>query len=70
MKKSSICNIQMKPLLEAIVMNDRDEKDTHGNCRVAQTDAEGNANLCCCYLLDPDGQYIDPCYLPVKDCCL
>ncbi len=51
-------------------MNDRDEKDTHGNCRVAQTDAEGNANLCCCYLLDPDGQYIDPCYLPVKDCCL
>jgi hypothetical protein len=51
-----------------MIMND--EKEKHDECRIAQTDAEGNTNLCCCYILDRDGRYEDPCYLPVDDCCL
>ena len=46
-----------------------DEKDKHDECRITKTDAEGNTNLCCCYILDRDEKYEDPCYLPVDDCC-
>lgn len=48
-------------------MNAANEK--HAECKMTQTDPEGNTNLCCCYLIDQDGQYEDPCYLPVEDCC-
>ncbi|MCF8051391.1 MAG: hypothetical protein K9L59_09160 [Desulfobacterales bacterium] len=30
---------------------------------------EGNADLCCCYLREPDGSYTDPCPRPVDACC-
>lgn len=43
-----------------------DEKEKHDECRIAQTDAEGNTNLCCCYIIDWDGRYEDPCYLPAE----
>ena len=46
-----------------------DDIETHDECKMAQTDSEGNINLCCCYILDQDGRYVDPCYLPVEDCC-
>lgn len=46
-----------------------DDKEKRDECKMAQTDSEGNTNLCCCYILDQDDQYEDPCYLPVDDCC-
>jgi hypothetical protein len=46
-----------------------DDKEKHDECKMTQTDSEGNINLCCCYILDQDGQYEDPCYLSVDDCC-
>jgi len=53
--------------MESRIMGD--DKEKHDECKMAQTDSEGNANLCCCYILDQDDQYEDPCYLPVDDCC-
>ena len=48
-------------------MNDINEpKDA---CSMQTTDEQGNTNLCCCYVMDPDGNYDDPCYAPVEDCC-
>ena len=50
-----------------MTMNAENEK--HDECRMTQTDAEGNPNLCCCYMLNSDNRYEDPCYHPVGDCC-
>jgi hypothetical protein len=49
-------------------MNDNEEKEAD-ECKLAPTDSEGNTNLCCCYVLDPDGKTTDPCHLPVENCC-
>lgn len=46
--------------------NDNEE---HGECKMTQTDPEGNTNLCCCYILNDDDRVEEPCYLPVEDCC-
>lgn len=32
-------------------------------------DAQDQADLCCCYALDPDDDYVDPCYDPADECC-
>ena len=56
------------PKMEGRIMND--DKENHDECKMTQTDSEGNTNLCCCYILDQDGQYEDPCYLSVDDCCV
>ena len=37
-----------------------DDKEKPDECKMAQTDSEGNTNLCCCYILDQDDQYEDP----------
>ena len=47
-----------------------DTKQENDECKMKQTDYEGNINLCCCYILNQDDQYEDPCYLPVHECCL
>jgi len=46
-----------------------DTKDDNGACRMLETDSEGNTNLCCCYTVDANGNYEDPCIVPVKECC-
>ncbi|MDH3885284.1 MAG: hypothetical protein OET63_13785 [Desulfobacterales bacterium] len=46
-----------------------DDKEKRDECKVTQTDSEGNRNLCCCYILDEDDRYEDPCYLPANECC-
>jgi hypothetical protein len=46
-----------------------DVKEKQDECKLSQTDSEGNANLCCCYILEDDGRIQDPCYLPVDECC-
>ena len=38
-------------------------------CRMSQTDETGKTNLCCCYILQDDGNYEDPCYQPADSCC-
>jgi hypothetical protein len=38
-------------------------------CRMGESDAEGNTNLCCCYIMDDNGNYLDPCYQPAEECC-
>lgn len=48
-------------------MNDTNE--TKDACRMDTTDAQGQTNLCCCYVLDQDGSFSDPCYTRVEACC-
>ena len=49
-------------------MSDNEEKAADA-CKLAPTDSEGKTNLCCCYVLDPDGGTTDPCPLPAENCC-
>lgn len=45
------------------------EKVQVSECSMNETDAQGHSNLCCCYVIDEDGEYEDPCFQPVEDCC-
>jgi len=45
---------------------EREKRDT---CMMHERDSQENPNLCCCYIIDSDGRYVDPCYRPVTDCC-
>jgi hypothetical protein len=54
---------------EGNVMSENNEKQKDA-CTIDATDSQGNPNLCCCYVMDPDGRYLDPCYHPVDDCCV
>lgn len=60
-------------LIEELVNEKRavmsDQKEKHDECKMTQTDSEGNTDLCCCYILDEDGRLQDPCHLPVDDYC-
>lgn len=46
-----------------------EEEKTGNDCRIEATDAEGDPNLCCCYIIDEHGNYTDPCDKPVATCC-
>ncbi len=59
--------IMRKPQKKDHVMDENKEKQE--KCKMHQKDTEGNTNLCCCYMLDQNHQYEDPCHLPVDDCC-
>jgi len=50
-------------------MNNHDEKENKDDYHMYPFDDEGLTNLCCCYIIDHDGRYEDPCYMPVDDCC-
>ena len=52
---------------KAPVMNDG--PDSPKRCAVQETDRLGHANLCCCYIMDAEGELHDPCYQPVDACC-
>ncbi len=47
----------------------KEDKEEIVECKMPQADSEDRANLCCCYIVNKEGQYEDPCYLPVGDCC-
>ena len=49
-------------------MNDIEENEAD-NSKLALRDSEDHTNLCCCYVLGPDGGTTDACHLPVKNCC-
>lgn len=38
-------------------------------CITAVLDSRDAPDLCCCYLIDANDQYADPCHLPVEDRC-
>jgi hypothetical protein len=48
---------------------DNENEHTSDECSMNETDAQGHANLCCCYVINEDGEYEDPCFQPVEDCC-
>ncbi len=41
-----------------------DKNKSHKLCNMRETDETGIPNLCCCYIVDADGKYQDPCYHP------
>jgi len=46
-----------------------DENERSDTCEMKETDARGRTNLCCCYTMDEEDNYEDPCYTPAEDCC-
>ncbi len=46
-----------------------EEQEAENDCQIEATDVKGDPNLCCCYVLDEEGHYLDPCYRPVDTCC-
>jgi hypothetical protein len=58
-------------LVEEQLMSENNKKVNESNkeCRMDTTDSQGHSNLCCCYVLQEDGSYVDPCYIPVDHCC-
>jgi hypothetical protein len=49
--------------------DEKEEKEQKDACMMHHTDLEGDPNLCCCYIVDADGTYVDPCYAPTSGCC-
>ena len=43
----------------------RKEKEKKDTCMMHKKDSQGDPNLCCCYVVDSEGRYVDPCYRPV-----
>jgi hypothetical protein len=44
-------------------------KKSEKECRMEATDSEGHSNLCCCYVIQDDDSYTNPCDIPADDCC-
>lgn len=45
------------------------EKTEQNTCAMDVKDTHGNTNICCCYVMTPDGRYEDPCFYPAGSCC-
>jgi hypothetical protein len=48
---------------------EQEKKDKKEACIMHHADAAGDPNLCCCYIIDSEGRFEDPCYHPVSGCC-
>ena len=46
-----------------------DKKENKDTCTMNERDFQEDPSLCCCYSVDSDGIYVDPCYRPVSGCC-
>jgi hypothetical protein len=46
-----------------------EKKENKDTCMIYERDSQADPNLCCCYIVDSDGRYVDPCYRPVNGCC-
>ncbi len=46
-----------------------EDKNNDNECLMNTADSQKNTNLCCCYVIDEDGNYTNPCYIPVDECC-
>lgn len=45
------------------------EKKSKKECRLDTIDSQGHSNLCCCYIMEKNGNYTDPCNIPADNCC-
>lgn len=50
-------------------MDEATKDNREPTCSMDTTDEQGRSNLCCCYIMDPDGTIHDPCYYPADECC-
>ena len=46
-----------------------EKKENKDTCTMNERDFQEDSSLCCCYIVDFDGTYVDPCYRPVSGCC-
>jgi hypothetical protein len=49
--------------------DNKEAKESEKECRMNTADSQGDTNLCCCYVIEENGSYTDPCDIPAKDCC-
>jgi hypothetical protein len=49
--------------------DNKEIKESKKECRMDTIDPQGHSNLCCCYVIEKDGSYTDPCDMPADDCC-
>ena len=38
-------------------------------CFINSLGSKGRSNLCCCYVIEKDGSYTDPCNTSPDECC-
>ncbi len=48
-------------------MSGQDKKPEADEAR--EREDQKDADLCCCYLMNEDGTYEDPCNTPADECC-
>gem|GEM_PF-1882595 len=49
-------------------MNDEIQRDEMQRTDACTPDTGmGEADLCCCYVIDENGNYVDPCYRPASE---
>jgi hypothetical protein len=48
---------------------EKEEKEKKDVCLIHETDENDDPNLCCCYIVDSDGRYVEPCHRPAAGCC-
>ncbi len=48
-------------------MSGQDKKPEADETR--EREDQQDADLCCCYLMNEDGTYEDPCHMPADECC-
>jgi|GEM_PF-6428087 len=39
------------------------------SCPIAEDVVRGKPDLCCCYILDQNGEFISPCHIPFESLC-
>jgi hypothetical protein len=63
--------IKKPATVEVQLMNEdnKEAKESEKECRMNTADSQGDTNLCCCYVIEENGSYTDPCDIPAKDCC-
>jgi len=52
-----------------LMFEEIEKKEKRDRCIMHEGDSQEPPNLCCCYIIDSDGRYVDPCYRSVIDCC-
>ena len=45
------------------------QNKTEKECKMYEKNQRGSMNPCCCYFIDENGGYSDPCYYPADECC-
>ena len=54
---------------EKSAMSQENQHHRKDHCALESGDCTREHQLCCCYILDEQGNYDDPCYTPIEDNC-